>query len=69
LAASSTGVPLFGFVVVIAGTGLAHRIAGLIRSLADLKRSCLITVLPRGDRIQAGANLSAPSREEPQCPC
>lgn len=25
----------FGFVVVIAGTGLAHRIAGLIRSLAD----------------------------------
>jgi hypothetical protein len=25
----------FGFVVVIARTGLAHRIAGLIRSLAD----------------------------------
>jgi hypothetical protein len=27
--------PCFGFVVVIADTGLAHRTAGLIRSLAD----------------------------------
>jgi transposase len=41
---------------VVAGIGLAHRIAGLIRSLADLA-SCLITVLPRGDRIQADADI------------
>jgi hypothetical protein len=55
LAAIVSARPCVGFVVVIAGTGLAHRIAGLIRSLADLG-SCLITVLPRGDRIQAGAD-------------
>jgi hypothetical protein len=41
--------------LLIAGTGLAHQTAGLIRSLAD-SSSCLITVLPRGDRIQAGAD-------------
>jgi hypothetical protein len=36
LAADGLSVrPCVGFVVVIAGAGLAHRIAGLIRSLAD----------------------------------
>ena len=53
---SSLGV---GYVVAVAGTGLAHRIAGLIRSLADIA-SCLITVLPRGDRIQADADIGIP---------
>jgi hypothetical protein len=37
--------PCGGSVVMVAGTDLAHRTAGLIRSLAD-PRSCLITVLP-----------------------
>lgn len=55
LATGAAGAPLRWICRRIAGTGLAHRIAGLIRSLADLG-SCLITVLPRGDRIQAGAD-------------
>lgn len=32
---------------------------GLIRSLADPRGSCLITVLPRGDSSRAGADQMA----------
>jgi hypothetical protein len=43
-----------------AGTGLAHHIAGLIRSLSDLPVVTL-TVLSRGDSTQAGAGHGRPS--------
>lgn len=52
-----------GYVVAVAGTGLAHP-----KRWPDQKPgrqpSCLITVLPRGDRIQAGAVPIGPINEE-----
>ncbi len=42
--------------------------AGLIRSTWPTCGLCLNTVLARGDRIQAGANVHGPPREENRMP-
>ncbi len=48
---ADSSCPCVGFVAAVAGTGLAHLTAGLIRSLANFRWLCLITVLPRGDLL------------------